>query len=335
MLSRFLDHIETSEDYAHQVVHHEVIADQPSRFAEPSEPLPRELSEALSHIGIERLYTHQVEALEAVRAGRNVAVVTPTASGKTLVYNLPVLEAALADKTTKALYIFPLKALEQDQQQAFEELVASMPGNPAVTTAIYDGDTPGWRRRKITASPPTVLMTNPDMLHFGILAHHANWEAFFRDLQFVVIDELHTYRGVFGSHMAQVIRRLHRICAHYGSSPRFITTSATTAEPKELVECLVGRPFTVVAETGAPRSVRHFLFINPTASPYTLAARLFADCLKAGLKTIVFTKARKITELIHMWTVDREPDLAPKVSSYRAGFLPEERREIERKLFSG
>lgn len=335
MLSRFLDHIETSEDYAHQVVHHEVIADQPSRFAEPSEPLPRELSEALSHIGIERLYTHQVEALEAVRAGRNVAVVTPTASGKTLVYNLPVLEAALADKTTKALYIFPLKALEQDQQQAFEELVASMPGNPAVTTAIYDGDTPGWRRRKITASPPTVLMTNPDMLHFGILAHHANWEAFFRDLQFVVIDELHTYRGVFGSHMAQVIRRLHRICAHYGSSPRFITTSATTAEPKELVECLVGRPFTVVAETGAPRSVRHFLFINPTASPYTLAARLFADCLKAGLKTIVFTKARKITELIHMWTVDREPDLARKISSYRAGFLPEERREIERKLFSG
>ncbi|MDV2504531.1 MAG: DEAD/DEAH box helicase [bacterium] len=335
MLSPLLDQLKTSEAYADQVVHHEVIPAQKARYGEPSEPLPDELTAALARLGIERLYTHQVEALEAVRAGQNVAVVTPTASGKTLVYNLPVLEAALADETTKALYLFPLKALEQDQQKVFEELVAAVPGDPAVSAAIYDGDTPGWRRRKITASPPSVLVTNPDMLHLGILAHHANWETYFRDLRFVVIDELHTYRGVFGSHVAQLMRRLHRICAHYGASPQFITTSATTAEPRQLVETLVGRPFTVVAESGAPQSTRHVIFINPTASPYTLAARLFADCLKAGLKTIVFTKARKITELIHMWTAEREPTLARKISSYRAGFLPEERREIEGKLFSG
>ncbi|MFQ5893174.1 MAG: DEAD/DEAH box helicase, partial [Nitrospinota bacterium] len=309
MPSHLLDQLKTSEEYARQVVHHEVIPEKPARYAEPSAPLPQGLTTALRRLGIERLYTHQVEALEAVRADQHVAVVTPTASGKTLVYTLPVLEAALADETAKALYIFPLKALEQDQHKALEELVAAVPGNPAVTTAIYDGDTPGWRRRKITSDPPTVLMTNPDMLHLGILAHHANWEAFFRALRFVVIDELHTYRGVFGSHMAQLVRRLHRICAHYGSSPRFITTSATTAEPQRLVEALVGRPFTVLSASGAPQAARHFLFVNPLGSPYTLAARLFADCLKSGLKTIVFTKARKITELIHMWTVEREPDL--------------------------
>jgi DEAD/DEAH box helicase domain-containing protein len=336
MVSRLLEAVATSKDYARQVVHHEVIDAQAASVTEPQEPLAPELVSALSRLGIGSLYTHQAKALDAARAGRNVAVVTPTASGKTLVYNLPVLEAALKDETARALYLFPLKALEQDQQKALEELISAIgEAPPGLTTAIYDGDTPGHRRRKIVASPPTVLLSNPDMLHMGILAHHANWEEFFRNLRFVVLDELHTYRGVFGSHVGNILRRLNRICAHYGSSPQFITTSATTAEPKKLVEDLVGRPFTVIAESGAPRSARHFLFVNPTASPYTLAARLFADCLKGGLKTIVFTKARKITELIHMWTVEREAALASKISSYRAGFLPEERREIEEKLFSG
>jgi DEAD/DEAH box helicase domain-containing protein len=335
VLAHILEQILSSEAYADQIVHHEILPAQPASYAEPSKPLPTELRSALERLGIRHLYSHQAQALDAIRAGNHVAVVTPTASGKSLVYNIPLLEEALKDETIKALYLFPLKALEQDQQKALEEIISLIPGNPALSTAIYDGDTPSWKRRKIAASPPTVLMTNPDMLHLGILAHHSNWREFFSRLKFVVLDELHTYRGVFGSHVANILRRLDRICTFYGSRPQFITTSATTAEPRELVEALVGKPFTVIDESGAPRPGRHFLFINPLTSPYTLASKLFVDCLRAGLKTIVFTKARKITELIHMWTVEREPELARKVSSYRAGFLPEERREIEAKLFHG
>ncbi len=200
---------------------------------------------------------------------------------------------------------------------------------------VYDGDTTPYRRKKIRETFPNVIFTNPDMLHLAINPFHPKWEGFFRRLRYVVIDEIHTYRGVFGSNVANVFRRLRRICNYWGSHPQFIASSATIANPQSLAEELVGVPFKSVVESGAPHSGRHFLFLNPFESPYTEATWLFIECLKAGLKTIVFTKARKITELIYRWTVDRAPELESMISPYRAGFLPKERREIEQRLFSG
>ena len=185
-----------------------------------------------SGLGIPRLYSHQGEALAAIRAGKNLLVATPTASGKTLIYNLPVLESLLAEPRGHALYLFPLKALEQDQLKALQELDAALPF-PFLTAAIYDGDTPPAQRQAIKAKPPHVLISNPDMLHMGLMPYHASWSGFFARLKFVVIDEVHTYRGIMGSHMAQVLRRLRRICAHYGSHPQFMLSSATIAQPAD------------------------------------------------------------------------------------------------------
>jgi DEAD/DEAH box helicase domain-containing protein len=189
--------------------------------------------------------------------------------------------------------------------------------------------------KKIREAIPNVIFTNPDMLHLAINAFHKKWEAFFRNLKFVVIDEIHTYRGVFGSNVAHVIRRLRRICKYWGSNPQFIAASATIANPSQLSERLTGIPFKVVDSSGAPQAGKHFIFINPIESPYTEATRLFIRCLNAGLRTIVFTKARKITELIYSWSINHAPELVDKISPYRAGFLPRERREIEQRLFSG
>ncbi|HYA26685.1 MAG TPA: Zn-binding domain-containing protein, partial [Thermodesulfovibrionales bacterium] len=200
---------------------------------------------------------------------------------------------------------------------------------------VYDGDTTPYRRKKIRDSLPNVIFTNPDMLHLAINPFHQKWEGFLRHLKYVVIDEIHTYRGVFGSNVSHVLRRLRRICAHWGSAPRFIACSATISNPQELVEGLTGLPFRTIVESGAPSAGRHFIFLNTFDSPYTEATWLFIECLKAGLKTIVFTKARKITELIYRWTVDRAPEFVDKISPYRAGFLPKERRQIEERLFSG
>src|SRR4030042_91797 len=200
---------------------------------------------------------------------------------------------------------------------------------------VYDGDTTAYRRKKIREAIPNVIFTNPDMLHLAINPFHKKWEGFFKNLKFVVIDEIHTYRGVFGSNVAHVIRRLRRICKYWGSNPQFIAASATIANPAQLAEELIGLPFKVVSQSGAPQAGKHFVFINPIESPYTEAMRLFIKCLNAGLRTIVFTKARKITELIYTWTINHAPELENKISPYRAGFLPKERREIERRLFSG
>ena len=262
-------------------------------------------------------------------------IATPTASGKTLTYNLPVLEALLQSPNSKALYIFPLKALEQDQWKALKELASLLKGQVKFQAEIYDGDTSSYRRQKIRQAIPPILITNPDMLHLSLLPFHAQWETLFRNLRFVVIDELHTYKGIFGSHLTQVIRRLERICDFYGSRPQFIACSATIANPRAFAEKLTGLPFEAVEESGAPRSGRHFLFVNPATSPYTLAAKLFLDCIDAGFRTLAFTQARKITELLHAWVLKDRPDLRDRVSSYRAGFLPEERREIEARLVSG
>jgi len=293
------------------------------------------LTQALAELNIDSLFSHQAAAIQKVREGKNVVIATPTASGKTLAYTLPVLESLLQHPDSKALYLFPLKALEQDQLKALQEFVFPIKGQVKFQAVIYDGDTSSYRRRKIRESIPTVLITNPDMVHFSLLPFHTQWEELFRNLRYVIIDELHTYKGIFGSHLAQIIRRLERICHFYGSKPQFVACSATIANAKGFAEKLTGLPFEAVEESGAPRAGRNFLFLNPTVSPYTLAVKLFLDCLDRGFRTLVFTQARKITELLHTWVLKDRPDLRTRVSSYRAGFLPEERREIEAKLVSG
>jgi len=318
------------------------------RYMPPEEPRYRDieldgrLGELLRSRGVGRLWSHQAEGIELVRKGENVVVMTPTASGKSLVYNIPVVEAILKDPSTRALYLFPLKGLEQDQVKNLNGLLQSLgigaysgPGRPLAPAEVYDGDTTAYRRKKIRERIPNVVFTNPDMLHFAINAYHPKWEEFFTNLRYVVIDEIHAYRGVFGSNVAQVLRRLRRICLRWGSEPQFIASSATIANPAELAERLTGLPFRAVTRSGAPQGGRHFLFVNPVESAYTVAMRLFVESLRAGFKTIVFTKARKITELIYAWAVKRAPELAGRISPYRAGFLPKERREIERRLFEG
>ncbi|MCE5194016.1 MAG: DEAD/DEAH box helicase [Nitrospiraceae bacterium] len=294
--------------------------------------------------GIERFWSHQIEAIDLIRQGENVVVMTPTASGKSLIYNIPVIESIKENPGTKALYIFPLKGLEQDQMKNLNELFNNLgikntntksSKSPIKCAEVYDGDTTQYRRKKIRQNLPNVIFTNPDMIHLAINPFHVKWEKFFKNLKYIVIDEIHTYRGVFGSNVAHVLRRLRRICDYWGSYPQFIACSATIANPKELAEELTGLNFKTVTESGAPQAGKYFTFINPIDSPYTEATRLFIECIKAGLKTIVFTKARKITELIYRWTIDKVPELASKISPYRAGFLPKERREIEHKLFSG
>ena len=334
------------------VVHHEVIAEHKPRYGRLTRPLPGEAERALSeNLGIKTFYTHQAEGMDLVREGRNVVVMTPTASGKSLVYNVPVIESLLEDPTSHALYIFPLKGLEQDQLRAFNKLAEGLPIERAGVEAtgkkrkaytpgvceIYDGDTTAYRRKKIRETPPSVVLTNPDMLHLAINAYHDKWEGFLGNLKYVIIDEVHTYRGVFGSHVAHVLRRLRRVAARYGSSPVFIACSATIANPAELAGTLTGLDFEVVSTSGAPMGKRNFLFINPypDMSPYTVATKLFTASVKAGFKTIAFTKARKITELMHTRIKESEPGIRERICSYRAGFLPEERRDIERRLFSG
>ncbi|HSB52264.1 MAG TPA: DEAD/DEAH box helicase [Dissulfurispiraceae bacterium] len=308
-----------------------------------------EVKRALSDVGISRLYSHQAEAIELVRGGSNVVVMTPTASGKSLIYNIPVVESILEDPEARALYVFPLKGLEQDQVRNLNDLLAACGVGEGARGAahvrrekvvirpaeVYDGDTTAHMRKKIREKLPNVLFTNPDMIHLALNPYHEKWAEFFGGLRYVVLDEVHSYRGVFGSHVSHVCRRLRRVCGRWGGSPQFIASSATIANPKELAETLTGLPFSLVANSGAPRSGKHFLFINPSESPYTTATRLFLTALQNGLRTMVFTKARKITELIYAWCAERAPSLAHGISPYRAGFLPSERREIERRLFSG
>jgi DEAD/DEAH box helicase domain-containing protein len=332
---RFIEKLKRHRYYAPQVVYHQPFPPQRASFSRPGKDFLPALARALEKMGIGRLYSHQVEAIEKVRRGKNVVIATPTASGKTLTYNLPVVESLLQNPEGKALYLFPLKALEQDQLKAFREFVHPFQIQFPLKAEIYDGDTSSYRRKKIRESVPPVLISNPDMVHLSLLPFHAQWESFFRNLRFVVIDELHTYKGIFGSHLTQVLRRLERVCDFYGASPQIIACSATIANPKAFAEKLTGLPFEAVTESGAPRSGRHFIFLNPNTSPYTLAAKLFLDCIDGGFRTLAFTQARKITELLHAWVLKDRPDLRGKVSSYRAGFLPEERREIEAKLVSG
>jgi DEAD/DEAH box helicase domain-containing protein len=318
------------------VVHHRRLAGAEAVYGVPAEPPPRRLGEALAERGLDRLYSHQAAALDAVRRGSDLLLVTPTASGKTLLFSMAVLESSLQDAASKALLIYPTKALAQDQLAAFRSLAGALGALSPPRFEIYDGDTPQSRRRKIKADPPAALLTNPDMLHLGILAHHQDWEPFLRDLRWVVLDELHVYRGIFGAHVHHILARLQRLCARLGAHPRFIAASATIGNPAQFGRTLTGREFEVIEQSGAPRAGREVLFLNPRGvSPYTAAVRVLAESMRAGLRCIAFTKARRVTELLHTWLVQQEPELRGRVAPYRAGYLPEERRELEARLFRG
>jgi len=344
----FLGHLERSRGYRDQIVHVEVVPARGARFGELGRPLPDALGRYLNRSGIDRLYCHQVDAISHVRAGGDVVVVTATASGKTLCYNLPVAERLLEDPEARALYIFPTKALAQDQLKVLADLTGTEADlTRVVRPATYDGDTPSHQRRKIRADA-NVILTNPDMLHTGILPFHSRWANFFAGLRTVVIDELHTYRGIFGSNVANVVRRLQRVCERYGSRPNFVLSSATIANPKEHAERLVGREVTVVDDDGSPRGMKHFVFWNPPMvgpggimrrSSNIEAQELFEKLVTDRVQTIAFTKARVVAELLYKYVVDAlkksHPKLAKKIKPYRGGYLPEERRAIEKQLFSG
>ena len=304
---------------------------------EKREPLPdnlhANLSARLKDMGLATVYSHQAEAISAAIRGENVIIATPTSSGKTLCYTAPVISRLIEDKNATALFLYPLKALARDQYKSFTELADCAPEK--IVAEIFDGDTKPHVRKKILSSQPRAIFTNPDMLHLSILPAHGKWEEFFKNLSFVIIDEAHTYRGVFGSHTAAVIRRLKRISARYGANPKFVATSATINNPGPFAEKLTGEKFTVIKDSGAPRPGGQFLFYNTEGSPYTDASKLLRLSMAEGMKTIAFTKARKITELVYLWTIQAEPELEGRLSAYRAGFLPEERRKIESDLFGG
>jgi DEAD/DEAH box helicase domain-containing protein len=311
-------------------------------------PMPRwvraELAAAYRGKGIEQLFSHQGAAAELARSGKNFVVVTPTASGKTLCYNLPVLNAILEDADTRALYLFPTKALAQDQLSELHDLATRLDDCFGVFT--YDGDTPS-DARKAVRERGHVILTNPDMLHTGILPHHTKWTRVFENLKYVVLDELHTYRGVFGSHLANVLRRLARIAEFYGSKPQFICCSATIANPGELAAQLIEREVEVVEENGAPAAEKLFVFYNPPMVNRNLGirrsylnetTRVAKELLARKLQTIVFANSRLHTEVLltYLQQANRpQPGQAEPVRGYRGGYLPAERREIERGLREG
>ena len=320
---------------------------QPAREAElASMPvqIDHRLREALEARGIRQLYSHQASAFERLDLGRNVVVVTPTASGKTLCYNLPVLNRLLADPEVRAMYLFPTKALAEDQLAEFNTVVNAM--GSGIRAFTYDGDTPQDARKAIRERA-NVVLTNPDMLHAGILHHHTRWAKCFEKLRYVVIDELHYYRGVYGSHLANILRRLKRICEFYGSSPQFICCSATIANQKELAEALVALPFDLIDNNGSPSGEKYFVFYNPPVVNRQLgirrsylheARRIAEDFIEHGQQTLVFANNRLATEVLVTYLKDaceRMPMGAEAVRGYRGGYLPRERREIERLLRDG
>jgi len=312
------------------LVHVEVVPTRLPQFADPDPPLPPAIQQTLRAEGIARLYTHQVEALRHARADRDVLVVTGTASGKSLAYQLPVLETLLREPEARALFLFPTKALEQDQLKSLQHLI---PWGSGIRAEILDGDTPAHRRAQLREQVPHILISNPDILHLSLLPHHAAWKPFWEHLRFIVLDELHTYKGIFGSHIAHVLRRLHRVTANYGARPRFIACSATISNPAGFAGALAARTFALVDEDGSPARGKRFVFVNPTGSPYGEATDLLLHCIQSGLKTIAFAKARKIAELITMWAHQAAPHLREQIRAYRAGYRPEERRAIEQGLF--
>src|SRR3954469_18699513 len=331
-----LDDLVTELAGGDQLVHLERIPARPARTAKTERPLPASLARLVPEGG---LWTHQAAAIDLARAGRSVAVATGTASGKSLCYQLPIAEAAIDKQPGTAILVYPTKALAQDQLRALGAM--EVPGLVPVT---YDGDTPAndrtWVRRHAN-----VVLTNPDMLHIGILPHHGRWATFFMRLQYVVLDELHTLRGIFGSHVAHLVRRLRRLCDYYGSSPTFIFGSATIGKPGRLASALCGLPVAEVDDDGSPRGERLFALWNPPlvdehsgarASSNVETAELLSSIVFNGYRGIAFTRSRKGSELVASYTKRRlPPELADRVRPYRGGYLASERRDIETELFEG
>ena len=336
--------LQGSKRLGRNIVHWHRIEPRPARNAPFPKGLDPEIGRVLNERGIEQLYTHQAQAIERSLGGEHVVVVTPTASGKTLCYNLPVLQRILERPASRALYLFPTKALAHDQYTGLYGLIQDMKRPIKVYT--FDGDTPAAARRSIR-SAGQIVVTNPDMLHAGILPHHTRWIQLFENLDTVVIDELHQYRGIFGSHVANVIRRLRRICAFYGSNPRFICCSATVANPGQMAETIVGESFSVVDDNGAPAGERVIAFYNPPvvnrelgirASSVKAARHVALRFLERGLQTIVFGRSRIRVEILTKYLkrafqrLGRDHNL---ITGYRGGYLPDERRRIEKGVREG
>jgi len=349
----FIDRLNGRRFFRGQIAHVENLPPRKARFAHVANGLDPAIDAALAGDGISQLYSHQASAIDLVNSGWSVVIVTGTASGKTLCYNIPIVQALLNDPAATALMLYPTKALAQDQLKAVGRLGDRVRGVDFLV-GTYDGDTPTPLRRKLR-NAGNIVLTNPDMLHQGVLPHHARWNRFFANLKYIVVDELHAYRGVFGSHLANVMRRLRRICAHYGSEPQFICCSATIDNPLQHAERICGRKLELVDNDGAPRGPRRFVLWNPP--PLETAARgqdgnwraggdrksglweaveLLTSLVKEGVQTIAFTRTRLAAELIFKNSRDRLRNVSRKlgesVAAYRGGYLPAERREIERKL---
>ena len=340
-VSAFLGHVRSLPWYQEQIVHREDVPPRSPRLGDLDWPVHPDIQDALASQGIRSLYSHQVQAIDAVRAGENVIVATPAASGKSLCYQLPILDALYQDRSARALYLSPTKSLAQDQAKSMSRL---LPLGSRIRQEIFDGDTPARDRPAIRRSARVVL-TNPDMLHVGILPNHRSWHQLLRGLRFVVIDEAHVYRGVFGSHVANVIRRLRRLCLRFGSEPEFILCSATVSNAGEHAQRLVGLPFRVIEEDGAPYRGKDFVFWNPPIldmaeggrrSTGNEAGLLLAELLRRHVRTLAFVASRRMAELMYVSVRDElrttDPDLAGRLSPYRASYLPEDRRRIERDL---
>ena len=351
-VSDFLDDLRGAPDYHGQIVHIEQIPPRQSSHGLLDHPLNPYLHGALEGCHLWPLYSHQADAINALNRGQNVIVTTPAASGKSLCYNLPVLDSILRDGNIRALYIFPTKALAQDQLKSLDVLQEALRSQVSqqrlpIRAAIFDGDTPGPERGPIRRGTQ-VLLTNPDMLHLGILPNHKAWSRMFRNLRYVVVDEAHVYRGVFGSHVGLMLRRLRRLCDFYGSDPQFIMCSATIANPAELAHHLTGLTFQVIDRDGSPYGGKQFAFWNPsvmdeaTATRHSTnidAANLFSQLVANHIRTITFVRSRKVAELVHLYARRQlagiESSLRDRISPYRASYLPEERRQIEEALLSG
>ncbi len=343
-LQELIQRLSNDADFQKNITKWLTIEPKEARFADFPQELDARLREALQQKGITQLYSHQAVAYQKAMQGKNVVIVTPTASGKTLSYNLPIFQTLLQNPETRALYLFPTKALSQDQVREMQDLVRLLKTD--IKSFTFDGDTPADIRRTIRAAGHLVV-TNPDMLHQGILPHHTLWIKLFENLKFVVLDEIHAYRGVFGSHLANLIRRLKRICRFYGSNPQFICSSATIANPKELAEALVEEPVELIDQNGAPRGEKHFLFYNPPVVHRELGLRrsvvnevrsIVRRLLPTRAQMIVFARSRLRVEILLTYLRDVAKQLkisTDKIRGYRGGYLPKQRREIEKGLKKG
>ncbi len=343
-LDQLIDYLRGDPSFMSCVSHWEVLPPRPAQYGPMPAGMDSRIVEALAKRGIHRLYTHQSAAVERAMAGEDIVVVTPTASGKTMCYNIPVLSSILRNQDARALYLFPTKALSADQVAELYDLITLL--DVDIKTYTYDGDTPAAARRSIRQAGH-VVVTNPDMLHANILPHHTKWVKLFENLEYIVIDEIHAYRGIFGSNLANVLRRLLRLCAFYGSHPRFILCSATIANPGELAQTLTGRPVTLIENSGAPMGEKHIVFYNPPVVNRQLGIRksalhqtrmLASMLLNNKIQSIVFARSRVQVEVLTKALKDQASDQigqSTRVRGYRGGYLPGERRDIERSLRAG